>query len=231
MNAGQHIIIGVGTAGVGLLAAQAIGLPQPDIGTMLLGAGIVAAGSLAVDIDHPKAFVSRSLPHEILKRALPILSLPVVVGMGMVFTGSDVDAATQFLRWVFLWDLFKLALLAAVVAIALMLISRVTVLTLSHRGPLHSLLFAAGMTVLAVITSVSFSQGWWWGICFGWGWTAHILADGLTRMGVPLWWPLSSRRVHVLPYAAFEWVGRVWFTIAMLALLGVLLYQGLRPEP
>lgn len=32
---------------------------------------------------------------------------------------------------------------------------------------------------------------WWWlGIPVGWGVLAHSLGDGLTRSGVPLWWPI-----------------------------------------
>jgi inner membrane protein len=31
------------------------------------------------------------------------------------------------------------------------------------------------------------------------GYLSHLLADAMTMSGVPLWWPVGEKRVHVLP--------------------------------
>ena len=49
-------------------------------------------------------------------------------------------------------------------------------------------------------------------------WLSHVLADGLTKLGVPFWWPLSSRRIHVLPYPGFRWAERAVGILSTLAL-------------
>ena len=77
-----------------------------------------------------------------------------------------------------------------------------------HRGPTHSLLFAAlvGATLAGVATLLaarlppSLAASWLVPFAaavgaFGVG--THLLADALTPSGVPLFWPLSSRRFTV----------------------------------
>jgi inner membrane protein len=58
-------------------------------------------------------------------------------------------------------------------------------LTPGHRGPTHSLVWCAGLAVLA-------------------GALSHVLADGLTVAGVPLWWPFRRRRSVFLGALAFR---------------------------
>jgi membrane-bound metal-dependent hydrolase YbcI (DUF457 family) len=217
MNYTQHILIGVGTAGLAVLAGRAIGLPRPDTMTLLIGTGVIAAGAIAVDIDHPRSFISSGLPLDILDRLLPLVVLVAVLAAALL-AGRDAKGLMSLLQtsWV------KLTLTIVGWALALMLASWLIAGTLRHRGPLHSLAFSVGMTVVAVGVLLFFVPGssWWWGLGFGWGWLSHVLADGLTQYGVLLWWPLSSRRVHVLPYPGFGWVGRVAVVLGGLALLG-----------
>ena len=217
MNFTQHILIGVGAAGLAVLAGRAMGFPRTDTMTLLTGAGVIAAGAIAVDIDHPKSFVSSGLPLDVLDRLLPLVVLVAVLAAALL-AGRDAKDLMSLLQaaWV------KLTLTIVGLALALMLASWLIAGTLRHRGPLHSLAFSVGITVVAVGVLLFLVPGfsWWWGLGFGWGWLSHILADGLTQYGVPLWWPLSSRRVHVLPYPGFRWVGSVAAGLGGLALLG-----------
>ena len=58
-------------------------------------------------------------------------------------------------------------------------------LTPGHRGPTHSLVWCVALAVLA-------------------GSLSHVLADGLTVAGVPLWWPFRRRRSVFLGALAFR---------------------------
>ncbi|MCP4996785.1 MAG: metal-dependent hydrolase [Gammaproteobacteria bacterium] len=67
-----------------------------------------------------------------------------------------------------------------------------------HRGLTHY-----GVTAL-VITLVSTALGWWFGfwdvgLSFGLGYGSHVLADGMTLAGVPLFGPWQQEKVHILP--------------------------------
>jgi inner membrane protein len=79
-------------------------------------------------------------------------------------------------------------------------------LTPGHRGPTHSLVWCVGVALLA-----------WGGQSLAAGQPAepllattlavgtfsHVLADGLTVTGVPLWWPWRRRRLVFLGALAF----------------------------
>jgi inner membrane protein len=61
-----------------------------------------------------------------------------------------------------------------------------------HRGATHSLLALAGIVALGELPFLP----WAWahlGLLVGWGYAFHLLADGLTKSGVPLLWPLDLR--------------------------------------
>lgn len=73
------------------------------------------------------------------------------------------------------------------------LASQVTREVAGHRGPLHYPLIALGLWLLAIIA------GWPWLRFISIGYLAHILADALTRSGVPLLGPFSKRDVGFLP--------------------------------
>ena len=66
--------------------------------------------------------------------------------------------------------------------------------TLGHRGALHSV--AAGTAICALVESAFGAGGApGAGLTLGWGYAAHLLADLLTRRGVPLLWPLTRHRI------------------------------------
>lgn len=63
-----------------------------------------------------------------------------------------------------------------------------------HRGPLHSLLAAAGAFLLGVLLGGSLGVPQLGG-ALAWGYAAHIAADFFTEQGVPLLWPLSRAKL------------------------------------
>ena len=66
-----------------------------------------------------------------------------------------------------------------------------------HRGLLHSLLGLSLFTALCALP-VAFWLGWPYGAALTLGYSSHILADSMTKSGVPLLFP-RRRRYHLLP--------------------------------
>ena len=60
-----------------------------------------------------------------------------------------------------------------------------------HRGFIHSPLIALCLIASAVYL------GWVWLMWFGGGYAAHLLGDALTVGGIPVWSPVSSRRISL----------------------------------
>jgi inner membrane protein len=91
-------------------------------------------------------------------------------------------------------------------------------LTPGHRGPTHSLAWCAALTLL-----VWAGQGLLGGEVAGpllalavlAGSLSHVLADGLTVAGVPLWWPLRRRRAVFLGPLSFR--TRSWAELLVVA--------------
>lgn len=70
---------------------------------------------------------------------------------------------------------------------------------LPHRGPTHWGLTAVLLTVGAAFLVRSLGWHDWLWLCFGLGYASHIIADGLTVSGVPLYGPLYKRGVRFVP--------------------------------
>lgn len=214
MNYIHHALIGLGTASLGVLAVEALGAPHVPPLALAGGALLTAAGSVATDLDHPKSFISNTIPSRVVRLSLAVLAIPLLAALGSLVTTRDVSGTVNdltamiwgvhFLRW---------AALALGASLGLMLLSLVLYKNLHHRGPLHSLAFAAGITVVACAAIGLSGASWTWGLLFGWGWLWHILADGLTDQGVPLFWPFNDRRRHTLPRWA-RGAGRAILTLA-----------------
>jgi membrane-bound metal-dependent hydrolase YbcI (DUF457 family) len=200
MNYIHHAIIGVGTAGLGVVAAEALGLPPPALVTLGIGALLVGTGSIAPDLDHPKSFISNSIPSRVIRIALAILVIPILAALVTFLTTHDVPGTwTQFTNLVFGVAFLRWALIALCVAVGLVLLSWFLYKNLHHRGPLHSILFALAVTAAAGFALWWYWLPWGWGLAFGWGWLWHIFADGLTKEGVPFFWPFNDERRHTLP--------------------------------
>ncbi len=221
MNYIHHALIGVGTAGLGVAAAEALGLPPPPLLSLGIGALVVGTGSIATDLDHPKSFISNSIPSEVIRIALAILLIPSLAALGALLTTHDLQSVwDQFSGLVFGVNFLRWALIALGGSLGLILLSWLLYKSLHHRGPLHSILFALGVTAIACWIAWYYWLPWTWGLAFGWGWLWHILADGLTKEGVPFFWPFNDERRHTLP----EWMlGAARPLVSVVAVAGILL--------
>lgn len=220
MNYIHHAFIGAGTVGLGILAAEWMGMPQITASGLGMGVVLTAAGAIATDLDHPKSFISHSIPSRLLRIALAILTIPTLAFFATLLTtpGSqgvwghftDLLLGMAILRW---------SLIAVGGCIGLMGLAWLLYKSLHHRGALHSLAFTLAITLSLCAIFISLGQAWVWGLFFGWGWLWHILADGMTKDGVPFFWPVNDDRKHTLP----EWacgLGRVMLSLS--ALLGII---------
>jgi inner membrane protein len=80
-------------------------------------------------------------------------------------------------------------------------------LTPGHRGPTHSLVWCLGLAAVAYLAN-SAVDGEPAALLLAMatlaGSLSHVLADGLTVAGVPLWWPFRRRRSVFLGALAFR---------------------------
>jgi membrane-bound metal-dependent hydrolase YbcI (DUF457 family) len=224
MNYIHHAIIGVGTAGLGVVSAEALGLPPLNFLTLAIGGFLVGIGSISTDLDHPKSFISNSIPSRVIRIALAILIVPLLAALGALLTAQDTQGIwLQVTGLMFRVNFLRWALIALGSAVGLILLSWLLYKSLHHRGPLHSILFT-----LAVASVVSFAFWWFWlpwtwGLAFGWGWLWHLLADGLTEQGVPFWWPFNDERRHTLPAWGLG-IGRTVLSVAAVGSIILLIY-------
>ena len=80
-------------------------------------------------------------------------------------------------------------------------------LTPGHRGPTHSLAWCLAVAVLAYVGNSAVNgqpAGPLLALAVLAGSLSHVLADGLTVAGVPLWWPFRRRRAVFLGVLAFR---------------------------
>jgi membrane-bound metal-dependent hydrolase YbcI (DUF457 family) len=224
MNYVHHAIIGVGTAGLGVVSAEALGLPPRTFLTLAIGALVVGTGSIATDLDHPKSFISNSIPSRVIRIALAILVVPLLAALGALLTTQDVQGTwMQVTGLMFRVNFLRWALIALGSAIGLVLLSWLLYKSLHHRGPLHSILFTLGVTAIACFALWWFWLPWAWGLAFGWGWLWHLLADGLTEQGVPFLWPFNDERRHTLPALGLG-LGRTLLSVAAVGSIILLIY-------
>jgi len=89
-----------------------------------------------------------------------------------------------------------------------------------HRGATHMLLIAAALTVGMYFLgeAIGFVALWLW---FMAGYLSHLLLDMLTPSGLELLWPLSRRRLHVLPRPLRLVTGGAGDVVVRVLLIGV----------
>lgn len=88
-----------------------------------------------------------------------------------------------------------------------------------HRGITHSLLALGLLVALGELPVFP----WHWlhlGFLIGWGYASHLLADALTKQGVPLLWPLD-RRFGFPPFRALRLTTGRFMEYALVAVLTV----------
>jgi len=212
-----------------VLAVEAMGAPQISPVTLGFGAVIVAAGAIATDLDHPKSFISHSIPSQVLRIALAVLTIPLLATFATLLTSPEERGTwNQFTGLVLGIAILRWSLIAFCLSLGMMGLSWLLYKSLHHRGPLHSIIFTMGVTIAACVTCAVLKESWIWGLAFGWGWLWHILADGLTKEGVPFSWPFDDDRRNTLP----SWtcgIGRGLLSVAAMAGILGLLYLRLRP--
>jgi len=169
MNYIHHALIGVGTAGLVLVVAETFGLqPLPPL-YLGLGALVVGIGSITTDLDHPKSFISNSIPSRIIRLALAILVIPLLAATGALLTTRDVQGTwIQVTGLIFGVNFLRWTLIALAVSFGLMLLSLLLYKSLHNRGPLHSILFAVGVAVIVGWVSWYYWLSWTLGLAFGW---------------------------------------------------------------
>lgn len=99
----------------------------------------------------------------------------------------DLDAAQSTIKFLGLGKSFQPFLLPAE------LLHR----AFGHRGLLHSLLGLGGFSLLIALP-IAFWIGWTAAIALILGYASHLLGDGCTKSGIPLWFPRPGRW-HMLP--------------------------------
>lgn len=229
MNYIHHALIGTGTACLGVLALESLTPEQISPVALGIGAVLTSAGAIATDLDHPKSFISHSIPSRLLRIALAILTIPTLAGLATFLTMPDIWKTLNMLTALVLGiAILRWSLIASCVSLGFMAISWVLYRSLHHRGPLHSLFFSLVVSMAACLIFAAFKQHWFWGLVFGWGWLWHILADGLTEQGVPFFWPFNDDRRHTLPVWACR-IGRGLLSLGSIAgILGLIILR-LRP--
>jgi membrane-bound metal-dependent hydrolase YbcI (DUF457 family) len=228
MNYLHHALIGVGTASLIMAASEVMGAAPISATHLGVGALVVVSGAIATDLDHPRSFISHSIPWRALRIALAILTIPTVAAITTLLTMPDIlQTWNQFTGLIMGIAILRWSMVAVVLSLGLMGFSWVLYKSLHHRGPLHSLLITLVVTIAACIAFAAFNQAWTWGLAFGWGWLMHILADGLTKEGVPFFWPVNDERKHSLPAWACG-VGRVLVSAGAIAGIVALIFLRVR---
>ena len=80
-------------------------------------------------------------------------------------------------------------------------------LTPGHRGPTHSLVWCLALAAAVHAANLALNgetAGPLFALAVLAGSLSHVLADGLTVAGVPLWWPFRRRRAVFLGVLAFR---------------------------
>lgn len=186
-------VYAIGPLGVPLLADTRSLLALP------LALMLVALGALLPDVDHPEGRLVNS-------RLFGI----------------------EFFR-VLPWLLTLIAAIYKVLTIPITLIFKLAGVRLhntgfranfGHRGITHSLLTLA---VVVALGELPFFP-WSWlhpGLLIGWGYASHLLADSLTKSGIPLFWPLEQR-FGFPPFRILRFTTDTWPEYLIVAILTVI---------
>ncbi|MBX0331128.1 metal-dependent hydrolase [Oscillochloris sp. ZM17-4] len=173
-----------------LLPERVLGLAAPSAWPISAGgvAVILASALLALipDIDEPHSFVAQRV-----REVLTATGMALGAVLGMVAGGPAWLPLAGGVAGVLLGLLAGWALLRGIRAAAG-----------GHRHLTHSLVFAGALLALGgLLWTASAPTLALAPAAIAWGVLLHDLADVVTPSGVPLLYPLSERRVRVLPAA------------------------------
>lgn len=207
----SHALTGM-VAWAGLQAVH----PQP-LPVQVVGYAVTAGAALLPDLDHQRSTATRSLGPltMMLGRVVQIVS-----GGHRRMTHSLLGCATLALGV----EMAVRARPGVVGACATTVLLAVVLASVVHLVPLRS--FKRGWADEIVAAVVAGVLAWWPGLdlsALGWSiWTGtmvHVLGDAITRQGVPLWWPLSDRKIvlaHLRAGGPTErWILRPAFVLAL----------------
>jgi len=151
MNCVHHVFIGGGTVGLGFATAEAFGMVPAPLLALGTGALLVAAGSNATDLDNPRSFISNSIPSRVVRIVLAVLAIPLFATLAALLTTHDFSNTwVQITGLVFGVNFLHWALIVLAASLGLMLLCWLLYKSLYHRGLLHSIIFAIGVTGLYV---------------------------------------------------------------------------------
>jgi len=94
------------TASLGLVVVEALGMPAPTLVNLGIGALVIATGSIATDLDHPKSFISNSIPSHVIRIALAVLVIPLLAGLAALLTAPDPRGTWTELAGLVFWSKF-----------------------------------------------------------------------------------------------------------------------------
>ncbi|GAB4277176.1 MAG: hypothetical protein Kow0056_08390 [Coriobacteriia bacterium] len=192
MRGPEHVSIAVGST---VLAISALGGGEAEIGIYASAATAAAIGALVPDIDHPKSLIGSGIPARIFGLGFGALIAVAALDWQSSRSSSPVifEGVIEPLRPLLPW-----AWLAVGVAVALLLISLVVSAMLPHRGPTHSLVVGAVLTLIVTSIVAFTGPSWTVGLWFGWGYLSHLLTDWPSKMGCPfLLWPWLRGDAHL----------------------------------
>lgn len=176
MRGHSHIVLGLAAA----LAVNELYpyLPVRDPAALALAAGAAVLGALLPDIDSATSTIRDATG----------------TGARPDWKARRVARALGLRRGPVFWLVYGVLLVAFSVLSASTWLAVRTVAG-GHRGRTH--------TLLALV--LLFGGAWYiglppWALAFLVAYASHLLADSLTRSGIPLLWPLAGRRFHLLPF-------------------------------
>lgn len=191
MRGRDHIGMGAGTTAVAIIAAQAMGVAvsPAEFGLAMVTA---AAGSLAPDIDHPFSLAGLTIPATLVSYPTVFLAWGWIahrVPFLAPLDTSALPAVWSSTAWVFL-----------ALGVLLFCLSWAAGLVFRHRGPVHSIAFGLGSTVMVVVVLAFLRAPIWVAGPFAWGWLAHLIADSRTAHGLDyVWWPMGHAPHRAVP--------------------------------
>lgn len=151
------------------------------------GAAVIAASAclaLLPDIDEPNSFVSQ--------RAREVMTL----------AGSALGLALGFMASGPAWLPLAAGAMGGIAGLlaAWALLKGIRAAAGGHRRFTHSFVLAGLLAALAwALAHAGVGLGWLVPAAVAWGIVLHDIADVVTPAGVPLFWPVSSVTVRVLP--------------------------------
>jgi len=187
-----HVAMAVLPAAL-LLGALSSGGAAIDASVYLAAPVSAAIGALAPDIDHRRSRIGNGLPAEILVGGIGVLL--ALFGGAWLLSRLPVLRALTFEFSVTDSPIFRWAIVAVLASVALLVLSFVASAALKHRGPTHSLVFAAGTSAVFGIGCAVAGAPWQYGLVFGWGYLSHLMGDAMTASGCrSLLWPITRKR-------------------------------------